>query len=83
MTSAARVVDVRVLLDALRDAGLLVSSAPDLPPAVTDVIDDSRRVTPGSAFLAVKGAALEDLEKAPGISRAMARQLYDYFHPRG
>jgi excinuclease ABC subunit C len=32
---------------------------------------------------AVKGAALEDLEKAPGISRAMARQLYDYFHPRG
>jgi excinuclease ABC subunit C len=32
---------------------------------------------------AVKGAALEDLEKAPGISRATARQLYDYFHPRG
>jgi excinuclease ABC subunit C len=29
---------------------------------------------------AVKGAALEDLERAPGISRAMARQLYDYFH---
>ena len=32
---------------------------------------------------AVKGAALEDLEKAPGISNAIARQLYDYFHPRG
>jgi excinuclease ABC subunit C len=32
---------------------------------------------------AVKGAALEDLEKAPGISKAMARQLYDYFHLRG
>jgi excinuclease ABC subunit C len=32
---------------------------------------------------AVKGAALDDLEKAPGISRAMARQIYDYFHPRG
>jgi len=31
----------------------------------------------------VKGAALEDLEKAPGISKTMARQLYDYFHPRG
>lgn len=31
---------------------------------------------------AVKGAALEDLEKAPGISKAMARQLHDYFHPR-
>jgi excinuclease ABC subunit C len=32
---------------------------------------------------AVKGAALEDLERAPGISRTMARQLYDYFHPDG
>jgi excinuclease ABC subunit C len=32
---------------------------------------------------AVKGAALDDLEKAPGISKATARQLYDYFHPRG
>ena len=32
---------------------------------------------------AVKGAALEDLEKVPGISRATARQVYDYFHPVG
>ena len=32
---------------------------------------------------AVKSAALEDLERAPGISKAMARQLYDYFHPAG
>jgi excinuclease ABC subunit C len=32
---------------------------------------------------AVKGAALDDLEQAPGISKAMARQLYDYFHPAG
>ena len=32
---------------------------------------------------AVKGAALDDLERAPGISRAMAQQIYDYFHPRG
>ena len=32
---------------------------------------------------AVKGAALEDLERAPGISKTMARQLHDYFHPRG
>jgi excinuclease ABC subunit C len=32
---------------------------------------------------AVKGAALEDLEKAPGISVATARQVYDYFHPAG
>ncbi|WP_294174431.1 excinuclease ABC subunit UvrC [uncultured Sphingomonas sp.] len=32
---------------------------------------------------AVKGAALDDLERAPGISKGTARQLYDYFHPNG
>jgi excinuclease ABC subunit C len=32
---------------------------------------------------AVKGAALEDLERAPGISKTIARVIYDYFHPRG
>jgi excinuclease ABC subunit C len=32
---------------------------------------------------AVKAAALEDLEKVPGISSATARGIYDYFHPRG
>ncbi|HYI39091.1 MAG TPA: excinuclease ABC subunit UvrC [Allosphingosinicella sp.] len=32
---------------------------------------------------AVRGAALEDLEKAPGISSTMARGIYDYFHPSG
>jgi len=32
---------------------------------------------------AVKGAALEDLERAPGISKGTARQLYDFFHPQG
>ena len=30
---------------------------------------------------AVKGAALEDLERAPGISKGTARLLFDYFHP--
>jgi excinuclease ABC subunit C len=29
----------------------------------------------------VRGASLEDLEKAPGVSKAMARAIYDYFHP--
>jgi len=32
---------------------------------------------------AVRGAALEDLEKVPGISRAIARGIYDFFHPGG
>ncbi|MBU3076532.1 excinuclease ABC subunit UvrC [Sphingomonas quercus] len=32
---------------------------------------------------AVRGAALEDLERAPGVSKAVARTIYDHFHPRG
>ena len=32
---------------------------------------------------AVEGAALEDLEAADGISRAVARKIYDYFHAEG
>ena len=36
----------------------------------------------GSA-VAVKNAALDDLERAPGISKAIARQFYDFFHPNG
>jgi excinuclease ABC subunit C len=32
---------------------------------------------------AVKGAALEDLLKAPGISQSMAESVYAHFHPRG
>ncbi|RYD47390.1 MAG: excinuclease ABC subunit UvrC, partial [Sphingomonadales bacterium] len=32
---------------------------------------------------AVRGAALEDLQKAPGVSVAVARTVYDHFHPRG
>ncbi len=29
---------------------------------------------------AVRGASLEDLQKAPGVSAAVAQVLYDYFH---
>jgi excinuclease ABC subunit C len=29
---------------------------------------------------AVRGASLEDLQKAPGVSKAMAQMLHDYFH---
>ncbi len=32
---------------------------------------------------AVRGATLEDLEKAPGISKATAAALHGHFHPRG
>ncbi|RZF61260.1 excinuclease ABC subunit UvrC [Sphingomonas populi] len=29
---------------------------------------------------AVRGASLEDLQKAPGVSQAVAQQVYDFFH---
>ncbi|HYJ52201.1 MAG TPA: excinuclease ABC subunit UvrC [Allosphingosinicella sp.] len=32
---------------------------------------------------AVRNAALQDLEQAPGISATVARKVYDYFHPQG
>ena len=32
---------------------------------------------------AVRGAALEDLQKARGVSATMARAIYDHFHPSG
>ncbi len=32
---------------------------------------------------AVRNAALEDLERAPGVSKAMARAIHDHFHPAG
>jgi excinuclease ABC subunit C len=31
---------------------------------------------------AVRGASLEDLQKAPGVSKAMAQSLYDFFHSK-
>lgn len=31
---------------------------------------------------AVRNASLEDLQKAPGVSRAMAQGVYDFFHAR-
>jgi excinuclease ABC subunit C len=30
----------------------------------------------------VRGASLEDLQKAPGVSAAVAQQVYDFFHSR-
>ncbi len=59
---------------------------------VTSPLDEVPGIGPGRkrALLmhfgtarAVKAAALEDLEKVPGISRTTAQGIYDYFHPRG
>lgn len=51
-----RPVPVSRLVDALREAGQLHGIVGTPPDAVFDLVDDSRRVTPGSAFLAVQGA---------------------------
>jgi excinuclease ABC subunit C len=32
---------------------------------------------------AVRGASLADLERAPGVSKAVARAVFDHFHPGG
>ena len=48
---------IAVLIDALRDAGLLVRASESLPETITDVVDDSRAVSAGSAFVAVQGHA--------------------------
>ncbi|MFN9423809.1 UDP-N-acetylmuramoyl-L-alanyl-D-glutamate--2,6-diaminopimelate ligase [Gemmatimonas sp.] len=50
-------VPVALLVDTLREAGLLVGTSPLLPEVLHDLVDDSRRVTPGAAFVAVRGAA--------------------------
>jgi UDP-N-acetylmuramoyl-L-alanyl-D-glutamate--2,6-diaminopimelate ligase len=55
-------VSVAVLRDALAAADLLVPSPLDAPPppaAVAGIADDSRRVVPGGAFVAVRGHAAD------------------------
>ena len=58
-----------------------------LPGAVAGTVaalsSKGKAAAAGATGKAVKGAALEDLERAPGISKAMARSIYDFFHPSG
>jgi UDP-N-acetylmuramoyl-L-alanyl-D-glutamate--2,6-diaminopimelate ligase len=51
--------DLAAIAGALRAAGLLIESRGELPQAVSDIADDSRRITPGGIFLAVRGFALD------------------------
>ena len=43
------------IVDALRRADLLSAVEGELPPTVTDIVDDSRQVRPGGLFVAVRG----------------------------
>ena len=47
---------LEVLIDALGDAGLLVRSSESLPATIDSLADDSRNVTAGGCFIAVRGA---------------------------
>lgn len=53
------------IVDALRDAGLLVSAGENLPERLSDLVDDSRRVTAGAAFVAVEGVVQDGHEWVP------------------
>ena len=45
--------------DALQRAGLLVEARGELPATVAGIADDSRRVVPGSLFVAVRGSVAD------------------------
>ncbi len=53
---------VSELVEALGDAGLLVSVSENAPEFIVDLVDDSRVVTRGAAFIAVRGHAQDGHE---------------------
>ena len=79
---AARRVRVAIGAHRTKRAAAFTASPLDEVPGIGPARKKALLMHFGTAR-AVKGAALEDLEKAPGISKLMAGQLYDYFHPRG
>ena len=52
-------IDLTAIAGALRAAGLLVESRGDVPRSATDIADDSRRVSAGGVFLAVRGSIMD------------------------
>jgi UDP-N-acetylmuramoyl-L-alanyl-D-glutamate--2,6-diaminopimelate ligase len=60
------------VVDALRDAGLLVSASGDLPREIASLSDDSRAMSAGALFLAVRGAERDGHEYLGAAARAGA-----------
>lgn len=52
-------IDVGVIADALRGAGLLTGTTGELPARASGITDDSRAVTRGSVFVAVRGVVAD------------------------
>src|SRR5690349_4336075 len=57
---------------ALDDAGLLVERRAAFPDAVSDITDDSRSVTPGALFVAVRGTERDGHDYLAAAARAGA-----------
>ena len=62
-------VPVARLTAALAETDVLQGVTAPLPEVVADVVDDSRRVTPGAAFVAVRGHALDGHQWIPAAAR--------------
>ena len=65
-----------------RRAAAMTTSALDEVPGIGPARKKALLMHFGTAR-AVRGAALEDLMRAPGVSAAVARTVYDHFHPSG
>ncbi|HEU4632251.1 MAG TPA: UDP-N-acetylmuramoyl-L-alanyl-D-glutamate--2,6-diaminopimelate ligase [Gemmatimonadaceae bacterium] len=65
-------ISTATLRDALDRAGLLVDVAGELPATVTGVSDDSRRITPGALFVAVRGSVHDGHDHLAGAAAAGA-----------
>ncbi|MEO6331715.1 MAG: Mur ligase family protein, partial [Gemmatimonadaceae bacterium] len=65
-------IEVGAIADALRDAGLLTKTARRLPAQAAGITDDSRAVTRGSMFVAVRGTAADGHDFLPAAAAAGA-----------
>lgn len=62
------------VVSALEERGLLIDAAGDLPELATGIADDSRKVVPGSLFVAVRGSTADghDFLHSASVSGAIA-----------
>ncbi|MBC8088103.1 MAG: UDP-N-acetylmuramoyl-L-alanyl-D-glutamate--2,6-diaminopimelate ligase [Phycisphaerae bacterium] len=65
-------VPVTRIVEALSAAGLFVSMSPDFPDVLHGIADDSRKATPGCAFIAVRGHAQDGHDWLPQAERGGA-----------